>query len=169
MLITCMAISTAISQSTQHAVVNAAGGSFTGDTYSCEWSLGELVLVNEMVANDGQYVLTNGFLQPYIKTGRTATPRIPFNKHEFRILQNPVKYAIGIQLITNESGKLNLSVYDESGHLKYFRQAYVTGEITQSVDIRNCASGNYLLKAEFTSSDNSTNYKTGTYKILKIH
>jgi hypothetical protein len=43
----------AFSQSTLSNVINSSGGAYASDSYSYEWSIGELVLVNEMVEKDG--------------------------------------------------------------------------------------------------------------------
>lgn len=159
----------AFAQSAQPNVINSSGGAYSSDSYSYEWSIGELVLVNEMVEKDGKYILTNGFLQPYLQSGKTVTPA-SFKNNEIRLLQNPVKDVLGVLLTTNERGKLALKVYDESGHLKYNNVVIVNGDVaTQYINMINCASGNYFLKVEFTSGDLSKRYKEGTFKFIKIH
>jgi hypothetical protein len=157
------------SQSEQQNVINSSGGSYATNSYSYEWSIGELVLVNEMVANDGKYILTNGFLQPYSQIGKTITPA-SFKNHEIRLLQNPVKDVLGVLLTTNERGRLNLKVYDERGYVKYVNVIMVNGDVvTENINMFNCASGNYFLRAEFISYDQSKKYKEGTFKFIKVH
>lgn len=171
LLISLLAIvcSRALSQSAQQSVINASGGSYEIDAYSYEWSIGELVLVNEMVEKDGKYMLTNGFLQPYTFNGKPITPAT-FKGQEIRILHNPVKTNLGVQLTTSEAGKLRLKVYDEGGYTKYTNEISVpAGVTTETISMMNCASGNYFLKAEFISSDLSKKYKEGTFKFIKIH
>ena len=164
-----IACAQAFSQSAQPSVINSSGGSYTVDTYSYEWSIGELVLVNEMVEKDGKYILTNGFLQPYTLNGKPITPAT-FKGHEIRMLQNPVKSSLGVQLTTNETGKLRLKVYDERGYVKYTNEINVpAGVTTESISMIDCASGNYFLRAEFISNDQSKQYKEGTFKFIKVH
>jgi hypothetical protein len=159
----------AISQSAQPNVINSSGGAYANESYSYEWSIGELVLVNEMVEKDGKYILTNGFLQPYSQTGKAITPA-SFKNHEIRLLQNPVRDVLGVLLTTNERGTLRLKVYDERGYVKYYNAIIVNGDVvTENISMFNCASGNYFLKAEFTSTDQSKKYKEGTFKFIKIH
>ena len=159
----------AFSQSAQPNVINASGGAYTSNSYSYEWSIGELVLVNEMVEKDGKYILTNGFLQPYSQTGKAITPEA-FKNHEIRLLQNPVKDVLGVLLTTNERGTLKLKVYDERGYVKYYNVIIVNGDVvTENINLFSCASGNYFLKAEFTSNDQMKKYKEGTFKFIKIH
>ena len=159
----------AFSQSEQQNVINSSGGAYTTDSYSYEWSIGELVLVNEMVEKDGKYILTNGFLQPYTQNGKPVTP-VSLKNHEIRLLKNPVKDVLGVMLATNEKGSLRLKVYDERGYVKYINVITVNGDIvTTTINMFNCASGNYFLKAEFVSSDQSKKYKEGTYKFIKVH
>ena len=160
----------AASQSAQPFVINSSGGSSANEYYSYEWSIGELVLVNEMVANDGKYILTNGFLQPLIRNPNFVTPPTLFRDHEIRVLNNPVKDQLGIQFISNETGTLKLSVFDERGYLKYYNEINVMGSgATEFINMMNCASGNYLLKADFTNEDQTQKQKARTYKIIKIH
>lgn len=159
----------AFSQSAQPNVINSSGGTYTSDSYSYEWSVGELVLVNDMVDQDGKYMLTNGFLQPYIQNGKPITPAT-FKGHEIRMLNNPVKNALGVQLTTFETGKLRLKVYDERGYIKYTNEINVPGGVTtQTISMVQCASGNYFLRAEFISNDQSKKFKEGTYKFVKVH
>jgi hypothetical protein len=168
-LLSAIVCSQASSQSTLSNVINSSGGAYASDSYSYEWSIGELVLVNEMVEKDGKYILTNGFLQPYSHTGKPITPEA-FKNHELRLLQNPVKDALGVLLTTNERGKLKLKVYDERGYVKYYNVIPVNGDVvTQYINLFSCASGNYFLRAEFTSNDQTKKYKEGTFKFIKIH
>lgn len=159
----------AFSQSAQPSVINSSGGSYAGDTYWYEWSIGELVLVNEMVEKDGKYILTNGFLQPYSLNGKPITAAT-FKGHEIRMLQNPVQGSLGVQLTTHETGKLRLKVYDERGYVKYTNEINVpAGVTTENISMIDCASGNYFLRAEFISHDQSKKYKEGIFTFIKIH
>jgi|SRR5688572_22084543 len=160
----------ASSQTDQHCVINTSGGSFANESYSYEWSIGELVLVNEMVANDGKYILTNGFLQPFPRNGNPAIPPASFKDHEIRLLKNPVKDVLGVQLVSNETGRLKLWVYDERGYIKYFKEINTMGAgLTEFINMINYANGNYMLKAEFNGDGQTKTQKARTYKFIKIY
>src|SRR5688572_25937374 len=105
-------------QSSQPFVINSSGGQYNADSYSYEWSIGELALVNEMKESSGNYILTNGFLQPYSKKASPSQLPASFRDHEFRMLHNPAKDVIGFMLTTKERGKLRLKVYDERGYVQ---------------------------------------------------
>ena len=140
------------------------------NTIHTNGSIGELALVNEMVATEGKYIITNGFLQPYIRKGNPAEAPAVFKDHEIRILTNPVKNMLGVQLISNDKGKLKLSVFDERGYLMYYDEINVIGAgATATINMMNYANGNYLLKADFTNDDKTKTKKARTYKIIKIH
>ena len=160
---------TAVSQE-MHDVVNASGGTYTGTSYSCEWSIGELVLVNEMTASDGKCILTNGFLQP--STGKKHTNSSPsvIKGHEVRLFNNPVKSLLGVELVSNEAGILRLTVYDERGYIKYYGDIQVSGEGTiTNINMSHYTNGNYLLKTEFVANGVVKNRKVQSFKIVKIH
>ena len=160
----------AISQSMQPCVVNASGGYHSGTSYSFEWSIGELVLVNEMTANDGNCILTNGFLQPFVKNERVINTPAALKDHEIRILRNPVRDMLGVQFVSDEKGTLILAIYDEMGHIQYYDDVNVSGGgVVEYISMLNYANGNYLLKAEFINSNPTKNKKGRSYKIIKIH
>lgn len=159
----------AMSQTMQPCVINTSGGCYQAGNDCYEWSIGELVLVNEMTAYDGKFIVTNGFLQPFAKNEQVVNTPAALRDHEIRILRNPVKDVLGVQFFTHETGKLALSIYDERGYIKYYRVLNVSaGGVTESVNMINYANGNYMLKAEFVSTS-QTNLKTRSYKIVKIH
>lgn len=158
-----------MSQSMQPCVVNASGGSYTSANYSYEWSIGELVLVNEMKDADSKYVLTNGFLQPFARNENSTKPPAIFRQHEFRVLNNPVKDVLRVQLLTSETGRLMLSVFDERGNVSCYREVNVSVAGTiENINMRGLANGTYLLKAAFIA-DKSKEKKSQSYKLLKIH
>jgi hypothetical protein len=158
-----------MSQTMQPCVINASGGTYSGQNYSYEWSIGELVLVNEMKDSDSKYVLTNGFLQPFARNENSQKPPAIFRQHEFRVLNNPVKDELRIQLLTGEAGHLMLWMYDDRGNISSYRVVNVSAAGTiESIGMRGFANGTYMLKASFTG-DITKEKKSQTYKILKIH
>ena len=159
----------AVSQE-MHDVVNASGGTYTGSNYSCEWSIGELVLVNEMTAGDGKCILTNGFLQPSVGKKHVNNSPAVIKGHEVRLFNNPVKSLLGVELISNEPGVLRLTVYDERGYIKYHGDINVAGvgSVT-NINMSHYTNGNYLLKTEFLHNGIVNNRKVQSFKIVKIH
>jgi hypothetical protein len=160
----------AMSQTTDAYVVNASGGTAMSGNDCYEWSIGELVLVNDMTATDGKYILTNGFLQPFVRNENVVTIPERFRNHEVRLLPNPVRDVLGIQFLTGDYGKLRLAIYDERGYLKYYREVDVAGApIVEYVNMLSYANSNYMLKADFENADKNKNNKTQSYKIVKLH
>ena len=171
LLLLCALISfmCSMSQSMQPCVINTSGGSYSSSNYSYEWSIGELVLVNEMKDADSKYVLTNGFLQPFARNENATKPPAIFRQHEFRVLNNPVKDNLRVQLLTSETGRMVLSVYDERGNVSRYREVNVSASgTTEDISMRGLANGTYLLKASFTA-DKTKEKRSQTYKLLKIH
>ena len=156
-------------QSMQASVINVSGGTYSSQNYSYEWSIGELVLVNEMKDAGNNYVLTNGFLQPFMRSENAQKPPAVFRQQEFRVLNNPVKDLLRVQLATSQPGRLMLCVYDDRGNIVSYREVSVpaTGTI-ENVDMRGVTIGTYFLKASFNAYA-TREEKTQTYKLLKIH
>src|SRR5687768_4586359 len=80
-----------------HAIINSNGNSFKKDHLSIEWSIGEMSLVNTLQATDGSQIITNGFLQPFVMT---YTPGPSFDVGEIRILPNPTRGKLEVNLLT---------------------------------------------------------------------
>jgi hypothetical protein len=157
----------AISQTTQQFVINSSGGAYDKGRYAYEWSIGELVLVNNMIANDNRFILTNGFLQPFAGMNRVNIPAM-FLDHEIRLLPNPVKDFLAVQLNTKERGKLRLYLYDELGYMRYYNELNVTDPgIVETINMIRYASAAYVLKADFINADPSKGSKSRTYKVIK--
>ena len=156
-------------QSVQASVINVSGGTYSNQDYSYEWSIGELVLVNEMKDADNKYVLTNGFLQPFTRSENASKPPAVFRQQEFRVLTNPVKDVLRVQLITSHPGRLMLCVYDGRGNIAAYQELSVSASgTTENVNMRGLANGTYFLKASFNEYATRAE-KTQSYKLLKIH
>lgn len=153
----------------QASVINVSGGSYKGSDYAYEWSIGELVLVNEMKDADDKYVLTNGFLQPFVRSQNAQKPSAVFKQQEFRLLNNPVKDILRVELITTQPGRLMLCIYDERGNIASYRDLSVSASGTiEHINMHGLANGTYFLKASFHVFA-TREEKTETYKVLKIH
>lgn len=157
-------------QINSHHVVNATGGSFQNGNNSYEWSIGESALVNEMQASSPGLIITNGFLQSYAN-GAIKDPAIPpFADKEIRILPNPTKDNIRLQLAMMQGGRLKLLLFDEAGNAVYKNERNISQtETLHTVNMHHLSEGTYLLQVELKSPHGAIQYKKRTYKIIKIH
>ena len=148
-----------------HAVINSNGNSFKKDHLSLEWSVGEMCLINTLQATDGSQIITNGFLQPFVMT---YIPGPSFDLGEVRILPNPTRGKLEINLLTLSKGIVRIYVYDGSGKMVISKQSYSYGiGLIENLDLTMFAMGTYFVKIEIVPEPSSTP-KTGTYKVLKI-
>lgn len=147
------------------SVVNATGNSYSGGFYQLDWSVGELALVNEMRSADGQYMITNGFLQS--SEAGIANPNHRFSDDEIRIRPNFTNDKVEVSLLTRQQGKVMIQVFDVSGRVVFRKSgvSYGAGNI-ETIALRSLASGTYFLKVDLVPAPGSVP-KTGSYKIVK--
>lgn len=152
-------------QPATQTVVNATGNTYSGGFYQVDWSVGEAALVTEMRSGNGQYVITNGFLQS--TEGGVPTPNQRFLDDEIRVRPNLTDDKVEVALNTRQQGKVVLQVFDVSGRV-VFRQSsvsYGAGNV-ERMALRALASGTYFLKVDLIPAPGSVP-KTGSYKIVK--
>ena len=148
-----------------HSIINSSGNSFKKDHLSLEWSIGEMSLINTMQATDGSQIITNGFLQPFVMT---YIPGPSFDLGEVRILPNPTRGKIEINLLTLSKGTVRIYVYDGSGKMLISKQSYSYGiGLIENLDLTLFANGAYFIRIEIVPEPTSTT-KIGTYKVLKF-
>lgn len=149
-------------------VINVAGGTLKQGYYSLDFSIGEATLVNTMKSPNGNFFLTNGFLQPYIFGLSIPDGNPHFTEDEVRIYPNPTYGPFEVDLFTTQSGKVKLYLYDRLGKLLYSRenQTYSFGW-RERIDLSGQINGLYTLKVELVPDDGSRTRK-GTYKIIKV-
>ncbi len=129
-----------------------------------------------MNASNGNYILTNGFIQPaeYIIQTPQKNP-IFFNNTEIssaniRIFPNPTQDIIAVDFSQAYTGKINLQLFDEHGHIIYTKDipTYGLGFI-EKINMKALPSGAYML---FIKQLNIVSGKydsiTGSYKIIKL-
>lgn len=152
-------------QPATQSVVNSTGNSYSGGFYQVDWSVGELALVNEMRSGNGQFVLTNGFLQSYEAGVPGTSPR--FSGDEIRVLPNYTEDKIEVGLLTRQQGKVMMQVYDANGRVVYRKSlvSYGAGHV-ERIALRPLAAGTYILKIDLIPAPGSVP-KTGSYKIVK--
>jgi hypothetical protein len=155
---------TGYAQSVQ-SVINSSGGGFKQDHLSIEWSIGEMSLVHTSQASNNSQFITNGFLQPFVMA---YTPGPAFESSEVRILPNPTRGKVEINLLTLSKGTVRIYVYDANGKTILSKQSYSYGiGLIENVDLTMAAMGTYFIKIEIIPEP-SSHPKMGTYKVLKL-
>lgn len=151
-------------QTISSSVINTTGNSYTQGYYSIDWSVGELPIVSSSRSTDGNYIITNGFLQPETISGN---PNRLFSGDEIKIFPNPTYGKIEIDFATLQQGTVHINVYDTYGRLVISNKtvSYGTGSI-ERLDLSKFAAGTYFLKIILDPALGSVP-KNGTYKIVK--
>ncbi|HTL10699.1 MAG TPA: T9SS type A sorting domain-containing protein [Chitinophagaceae bacterium] len=162
-------IGAAQGQNNPQQVINSTGGSFTNNQYQADWSIGELALVNTMQAGNlkGNYLLSNGFLQPF--AAYFKKPGNKFGSDEIRILPNPVVDVVEIDFETALPGDVVFSICDAAGHTLYTKSFTSTGNLhVEKFAMGRLANGLYLLQVRLKSLADDTQETRGSYKIIKL-
>ena len=155
-------------QTNLQQVMNSSGQSFKNNHYQVDWSIGELALVNTMQGNStkGDYLLTNGFLQPF--AAYFKRPDNKFGSDEIRILPNPVVDRVQIEFQTALPGQVSFSISDAAGQILYTKSFTSSGSLhTEQFVMSGFANGLYLLQVRLISADDAQETR-GTYKIIKL-
>lgn len=156
------------SQSITPAVLNVAGGNSQKGYYQFEWSVGEMSLVNQMESRPNLFVLTNGFLQPYILNPVVNNSNNQFGADEIKVFPTPASSYIEIDLFTRQQGRLKITLYDAVGQRMYSTQLQSFGvDLIQKIPVNGFNVGTYLLHLELEADPNFVS-KNGVYKIIKI-
>ena len=157
------------SQSITPSVINASGGVSQQGYYQFEWSVGEMSLVNQMEARPSLFVLTNGFLQPYLLNPGVYNSNNEFGADELKVFPTPASTYVEIDLFTKQQGRVKISFYNAIGQKVYSAQLRSFGvDLTQKIPVNRLAQGTYLLHVELDADPNFVS-KKGVYKIIKSH
>lgn len=149
-------------------VVNVTGGSWSKGAYRLDWSVGELALVNEMQSSSATYIITNGFLQTLTKVPDSDTSSKKFDPDEIIILPNPTRDWLQINFRTNQTGQVQLKLYDVPGKVLYRSQFHIHNyEYIERINMTGIANGTYLLSIEMVSPGGV--HKKGSFKIIKTN
>jgi len=156
------------SQSITPAVLNVAGGNAQKGYYQFEWSVGEMSLINQMESRPNLFVLTNGFLQPYILNPAVNNLDNRFGADEIKVFPTPASSYIEIDLFTRQQGRLKMSLYNAIGQKIYSAELQSFGvDLIQRIPVNAFNSGTYLLHLELEADPNFIS-KKGIYKVIKI-
>jgi hypothetical protein len=157
----------ASAQYSQQSVINSSGGSFHHGYYRFEWSVGEMALVNQMTDAGGTFVVTNGFLQPYILYPGQNNEETRFDADEVRIFPNPATEYIEINFTTKQKGKITVQCYDASGKSMITEEYTSNGvDLIERIPITQLSQGLYFVHIVLTASEGYISKKS-TYKIIK--
>ena len=156
------------SQSITPSVVNASGGAIQIGYYQFEWSVGEMSLVNEMESRLNLFVVTNGFLQPYLLQPGTNNPNSQFGADEIRVFPNPASRYVEINFFTRQQGRLKIGFYNGIGQKIYSTEFHLYGiDLIQKIPVTHLNLGTYLLRIELDADPGFVS-KKGVYKIIKV-
>jgi hypothetical protein len=151
------------------SVINVSGGVSQQGYYQFEWSVGEMSLVNQMESRPSLFVVTNGFLQPYILHPGANYSSNQFGADELKVFPTPASSYVEIDLFTKQQGRLKIDFYDALGQKVYSTELQSFGvDLIQRIPVNRFPQGTYLLHVELYADPNFVS-KKGVYKIVKVH
>src|SRR6476659_4871211 len=157
------------SQRITPSVINVSGGVSQQGYYQFEWSVGEMSLLNQMESKPNLFVVTNGFLQPYILNPGVSNSNNQFGADELKVFPTPASTYVEVDLFTKQQGRLKISFYNDMGQKVYSTELQSFGvDLIQRIPVNRLAQGTYLLHVELDADPNFVS-KKGVYKIIKIH
>jgi Secretion system C-terminal sorting domain len=155
-------------QSLAPSVFNAAGGSFIQGYYQFEWSIGELSLIGEMTSSNSSFVITNGFIQPFIHYPARNNNFNVFGTEEIKVFPNPASSYVEINYLTKQKGRITLSFYDGTGKKIYTATDWYYGVgMIKRIPVSKLPNEIYMLHVDLDPEPGSV-AKKGIYKIIKI-
>ncbi|HQY11447.1 MAG: T9SS type A sorting domain-containing protein [Ferruginibacter sp.] len=156
-------------QSVTPATLNATGGNYPFTYYYVEWSFGESMAIETLSESAASnIVVTSGILQPGTHNPATINNNGTWDRDEIKVLPNPTPDVLEIDFFSKQSGKVTMSLYDETGRFLGNRQFdyYGTGRI-EKWSLGRYPSGMYFLNIQLAPTGNSVS-KKGTFKVQKI-
>ena len=154
------------SQCVTPATLNTTGGTNFFTFYRFEWSFGEAMAIVTMPSSN--LIVTNGILQPGTNTPATVNNTGVWDKDEIKILPNPTQNWLEIDFFSKQTGKITLTLVDESGRRLGKKEFDYTGNgFIEKMDLSPFPSGQYFLNIQLTPTGVSV-AKNGTYKVQKL-
>jgi hypothetical protein len=160
------------------ATLNMGGGSaFINRSFEVDWSIGESTVIETFYGKNSysntivgtNWNVTSGILQPFDKNHIIFNTTIPFwTNQEIRLYPVPTPDIIYIDFRSTTTGKISIQLLTIGGNVlgvKEFSQ--INGTSTASWNLKNIASGTYLLRILLRSDDGKI-LKQGTFKFEKI-
>jgi hypothetical protein len=168
LVITSLTGSCCFGQTAPQQVINTSGGSYQKDHFSVDWSVGEMAIVNTMQSSDMLYNLTNGFLQTITDPSNVAIVNTELKMEEVRILPNPARDILEVDLKTNQTGSVTMQLLDMLGQPLVKRSFYMYGYAqVQKFNVSAFRPGNYILKITLQLYQGSE-LRSGSFKIVKL-
>ena len=156
------------SQSVSPATVNVTGGSYQAGAYHFEWSIGEMTAVETLFGN-GSLVVTSGVLQPGTSTVTSTSFVANFLSDEVKIMPNPTKDWLEVNLLTKMRGRVIMTIMAIGGNKLITKQFDYNGTGTiQRFNLSAFAAGQYWLIIELQPPSGGTS-KKGSFKVNKIN
>lgn len=154
------------------SVINAAGGTYDNPAsyFRCEWSFGELALINAFAPSDSSLLVTQGVMQPCID--KTDEPVMTFEKTDYSIFPNPTAGKFEINFFVKKAGRMRLQLVNAIGQVLEQRDNKYDGCCrVESFDLTRMPSGIYYIIAELTSDlagNEITIIKRTGMKVVKV-
>lgn len=123
-------------QSLSRQVIGNAGGFEQGTGIQLSWTLGEAAVAHRY-ASSGNYSLTEGFQQPWVRTW-SGTEAL-----QVQVAPNPVSTLLNIYIPGNMAGAWTATLSDARGNLLLRRTGLRAG--SAELDLRDYPSGMYFL------------------------
>lgn len=154
------------SQTINTSILNSSGGSAIRGYYQFEWSVGELALVDQM--SNGNIIVTNGFLQPYLVNPGSKNDGVAFSADEIKVFPNPASRFVEIDFFTHQKGHVLLELYNAVGQKVYTDQFNCYGvDLIRRIPVTNLRPGSYIMNLSM-NGDFGVLVKQGAYKMIKI-
>ncbi|GAO43608.1 hypothetical protein [Flavihumibacter petaseus] len=151
------------------AVNNASGGTFKNNLYYVDWSVGELTRIDTRTSDNKVFMLTQGILQPDPSGTLVISDEPVFTKDEVKILPNPVRSNLQVQIDVKQPGNLKCILFTAKGEkLAQQSYAYYGYGVQETFNMTKLAAGNYFLYVELEPLKGGI-VRKGAYKIIKIN
>jgi len=125
-------------------------------------------LINEMESRPNLFVVTNGFLQPYLLNPAFNNPNNDFSADEIKIFPSPASSYVEIDLFTRQQGKVRVGFYDGLGQKVYSTELQTFGvDLIEKIPVGHLSTGTYVLQIQLEADPGFVS-KKGVYKIVKI-
>jgi hypothetical protein len=164
----CLLFGLVSGQTPSTTVINSGGGSFASDRLMVDYSIGELTRIDTRNSGNNALIVTQGFLQPDLGRQVVFVADPSFVPGEVKILPNPVRSILQLQLSLRQIGYIRCMLFSEKGE-RLFQTGftYYGFGYNQSINMTKLVSGTYFLYVELEPVQGPV-VRKGSFKILKI-
>lgn len=150
-------------QSITPYVFASAGNSFSNASYSFDYTIGEMMLVE--TKQTPQVIVTQGFHQP--ESSAVGIPQLGSDSIFFSVYPNPTSELIQIRFLVAGPMKASVRIYDVTGRVIFSEEKTVDNGTIEKISSDAFESGFYLLEVIVRENDNS--YNRHLQRIQIIH